>query len=137
MPASLLLVSLAGAVLSACATTSAVPLPVRVLVVPSRDLVVKNVKVERDENATVVRGSVGRRGLARDNVGGRLNVEALAEGRVIVWADTRWSELAAKHRLPTSHFRAELPSPPTPIDEIRVSHAFDEHGDARRSGTPQ
>lgn len=134
-PLSLTLVASLG--LAACATSTAMPLSARLVVAPSRDLVVANVRAERDWGIVTVRGNVGRRGLACGPVWGHLHVEALSAALVVAWADTRWSQLAPRHRLPTSYFSVELPPATASIDEIRVSHASEGHRDARRSGISQ
>lgn len=133
---SLPLILVSGLALTACATSSATPLSSRLLV-PSRDLVVANVRAEQDSGVVTVRGNVGRRGLARGPVWGHLHVEALSASRVVAWADTRRRQLAPRHRLPTSRFLVEFPSSTAPIDEIRISQPFKGHREARRSGNSQ
>lgn len=137
MPHPLFLVPVAALSLVGCATSFATPLSARLVVVPSRALVLANVRAERVQGTVMVRGKVGRRRLARGPVWGHLHVEALSASRVVAWANTRWSQLAPRHRLPTSHFSVELPPSTAPIDEIRVSHASEGHRDARRSGNSQ
>lgn len=134
------LLSLAAVVfcapLAACATTPAEPSTARLMVTPSKSLVVTSLRAERRDGFVVVRGRVARRTMMRGAVWGHLHVEAVSNGTVAAWADTRWSQLS-KRRLPTSYFQVRLPATAAPIDEIHVSHVQQGHGGARKSGNPR
>lgn len=137
MSRSLVLLAVAGcALLSACATTSAEPSNARLFVTPSKSLRVTSLRAERRDGVLVVRGRVARRSMMTGAVWGHLHVEAVSNGTVAAWADTRWSRLS-KRRLPTSYFQVRLPATAAPIDEIHVSHVQQGHGGARKSGNPR
>lgn len=131
---------LAGAVLfaplAACVTTPSEPSRARLFTTPSKSLVISGLRAERRDGSEVVRGRVARRTMMRGAIWGHLHVEAVSNGTVAAWADTRWSQLS-KRRLPTSYFQVRLPATAAPIDEIHVSHVQQGHGGARKSGNPR
>jgi hypothetical protein len=130
LPLAMILFPLAAG----CATVPTSPLPVSIVTEPSRSLQLSGVRAELRDGRTIVRGRVARASMIPGSVWGHLHVEALAGGKVVGWADTRWTQLA-RRRLPRSSFWVRLPRGLPPIDTIRVSHVSKGHQGARQSGT--
>ena len=126
---------LACATLAACTTTPRISSQARIVTLPSRSLVISNVRADIVDDAFVVRGHVGRRALLRGPIWGHLHVEAFYGPSLVATADTRWTQLA-RGRLPASFFQVRLPNTARPIDVIRVSHMYADHRKARASGNP-
>lgn len=132
-------VSLAFAALLAlegCATALRELVAARVQVVPSRQLVIRDVQVASGGSSTRVSGRVSRRSLLRGPVWGRIHIEAWGSSGLLAARDTSWSRLS-KRRLPSSHFFAELSAPPGEVEEIRISHVVGSHRHPCSAGTCQ
>ena len=114
--------STGAAVLAGCAPTPTRPLAARIVVLPSRQLVISTVRAEDRATFVLVRGHVGRRGMMSGAVWGHLHLEAWGAGVMLACADTRWTQLR-RRRLTYSFFSAAIQAAPSQIDQIRVSHA--------------
>ncbi len=116
-------VALTGAaVIAGCAPALSRPAAARIVVLPSRQLVVSTVRAEDRATFVLVRGHIGRRSMMSGEVWGHLHLEAWGARRMLACADTRWSQLR-RRRLTYSFFNAAIQAPPSQIDEIRISHA--------------
>lgn len=119
--------------LAACTDTPRTPSRARIVILPSKSLVISQVRADIVDRATIVQGHVARRALQGGPIPGHVHVEAVSGPLIVAWADARWNRLA-RRRFPASVFQARLPDTAFPLDQIRVSHVSVEHGDTSRPG---
>lgn len=136
MPRVASLAFLALIALGGCVTAPREPVAARVDVVPSRQLVIRNVRVESGGSSTRVSGRVSRRSLLPGPLWGSIHIEVWGSRGLLAARDTLWSRLS-RRRLPSSHFFAELSAPPGEVEEIRISHVPRSHRHPCSAGTCQ
>lgn len=105
-----------AASLAGCATAPARPIATAVVLVPTHEMRVGDVKVEERNSSVLVSGRFARRPFPPR---GDVHVEAWGNQRLVTWRHANWRRYRGVFR---SYFSAKLPVSPTQIEEVRISY---------------